>query len=140
MCQCQTERYYFLFNVLTHAIIEKVFEYSFYTAQSTHPSFTNIRGIISLNVDSCTKHINILGARCTVFFNAKASGAYSYQFLKVLWGNSYCIGKGNGKATGWTVRRSNPGGGGARFSTLVQSRPGAHPASYTMGTGSLSRE
>jgi len=28
---------------------------------------------------------------------------------------------------------------GARFSAPVQTSPGAHPASYTMGTGSLSR-
>jgi len=28
---------------------------------------------------------------------------------------------------------------GARFSVPVQTGPGAHPASYTMGTGSLSR-
>jgi hypothetical protein len=27
----------------------------------------------------------------------------------------------------------------ARFSAAVQTGPGAHPASYTMGTGSLSR-
>ena len=27
---------------------------------------------------------------------------------------------------------------GARFSAPVQTGPGAHPASYTMGTGSLS--
>jgi hypothetical protein len=27
---------------------------------------------------------------------------------------------------------------GARFSTPVQTVPGAHPASYTLGTGSLS--
>jgi hypothetical protein len=32
-------------------------------------------------------------------------------------------------AAGWTVRGSIPGGG---------TSPGAHPASYTMGTGSLS--
>ena len=32
---------------------------------------------------------------------------------------------------GWTVRRSNPSGGGEIF------RTGAHPASYTMGTGSV---
>jgi hypothetical protein len=38
-------------------------------------------------------------------------------------------------ATGWTVRGSNPGG--ARFSAPVQTDPGAHPASCTMGTGSL---
>jgi len=36
-------------------------------------------------------------------------------------------------ATGWTVRGSNPGGG--RFSAPVQTGPGAHPASYIMGTG-----
>ena len=28
---------------------------------------------------------------------------------------------------------------GRRFSTFVQTVPGAHPTSYTMGTGSLSR-
>ena len=38
-------------------------------------------------------------------------------------------------ATGWTVRGSNPGG--ARLSASVQTGPGAHPASCTMGTGSL---
>ena len=30
-------------------------------------------------------------------------------------------------------------GGGARFSAPVQAGPGAHPASYTMGTRSVSR-
>ena len=38
-------------------------------------------------------------------------------------------------ATGWTVRGSNPGG--ARFSAAVQIGPGAHPASFTMGTWSF---
>jgi len=41
-------------------------------------------------------------------------------------------------ATGWTVWGSNPGGGGARFSELLQTGPRAHPASYTRGTGSFS--
>ena len=36
----------------------------------------------------------------------------------------------------WTVREANPGGG-ARFSAPVQTGPGAHPASCTMGTGSI---
>jgi len=36
---------------------------------------------------------------------------------------------------GWTVRGSNPGG--ARFSTPVQTGPGAHPASCKMGIGSF---
>jgi hypothetical protein len=36
---------------------------------------------------------------------------------------------------GWMVRQTNPGG--ARFSAPVQTGPGAHPASYTMGTGSF---
>jgi len=40
-------------------------------------------------------------------------------------------------ATGWTVRRSKSGGGGARFSAPVQTGPGAHPPSCTMGTGSF---
>jgi hypothetical protein len=35
----------------------------------------------------------------------------------------------------WKVRGSNPGE--ARFSATVQNGPGAHPASYTMGTGSF---
>ena len=37
--------------------------------------------------------------------------------------------------TDWTVRGSNPGE--ARFSAPVQTSPEAHPASYTMGTGSF---
>ena len=37
--------------------------------------------------------------------------------------------------TGWTVRRSNPGG--ARFSAPVQTGLEAHPASCTMCTGSF---
>jgi hypothetical protein len=36
-------------------------------------------------------------------------------------------------ATGRTVRGSNPGRG--QFSALVPTDPGAHPASYTKGTG-----
>ena len=39
-------------------------------------------------------------------------------------------------ATGWTVRGSNPGEG-ARFSAPIQTGPGAHPASYKIGTGSF---
>jgi hypothetical protein len=39
--------------------------------------------------------------------------------------------------TGWTVRGSNPGGGGARFSTPVQTGPGAQPASNTKDILSL---
>ena len=37
---------------------------------------------------------------------------------------------------GWAVWGSNPGGG--EIFMLVQIGPGAHPTSYTMGTGSLS--
>jgi hypothetical protein len=37
--------------------------------------------------------------------------------------------------TGWTVRGSNPVG--ARFSAPVETGPGAHPASYAMGTESF---
>jgi len=37
--------------------------------------------------------------------------------------------------TGWTVRGSNPGGD--EIITPFQTGPGAHPASYTMGTGSF---
>jgi hypothetical protein len=38
---------------------------------------------------------------------------------------------------GWAVQGSNPGGW-ARFSAPVQTVPGAHPVSYTVGTGSFS--
>jgi hypothetical protein len=38
-------------------------------------------------------------------------------------------------ATGWTVRGSRPGGG--EIFWTCPDRPGAHPASYTMGTGSF---
>ena len=44
------------------------------------------------------------------------------------------------RATVWTVRGSNPGAVRERSSAPVQSGPGAHPSSYTMGTGSHSRE
>ena len=38
---------------------------------------------------------------------------------------------------GWKVRESNPGGGCGRFSAPIQTGPEAHPASWTMGTGSF---
>ena len=41
-------------------------------------------------------------------------------------------------ATRWTVRDRIPVG--SRYSALVQTGPGAHPASYTMGTGSFPGE
>jgi hypothetical protein len=51
-----------------------------------------------------------------------------------------CVGRDNSVsmplAIGWTVRGSIPGE--SRFSALVQTGPGAHPASYTIGTGSFS--
>ena len=40
-------------------------------------------------------------------------------------------------ATGWVVLGSNPVTEGARFSAPVQTGPGAHPASCTIGTGSF---
>lgn len=39
---------------------------------------------------------------------------------------------------GWKVRGSEHGGGG-RFPARVQTDPGAHPASYAIGTGSFPR-
>jgi len=39
-------------------------------------------------------------------------------------------------ATGWSVRGSNPGGG-RDFPHPSRPAPGAHPASYTLGTGSF---
>ena len=40
-----------------------------------------------------------------------------------------------GIVTGWTVRGSNPSGG--EYYATVQTGPGAHPVSYTMGTKSF---
>jgi len=37
---------------------------------------------------------------------------------------------------GWTVWESSPGGG-VRFFAPIQNGPGAHPATYTMSTGSF---
>jgi hypothetical protein len=42
-------------------------------------------------------------------------------------------------ATGWTVRGSNPDGGGVRISAPVQTGPGKHLASCTMFTGFFPR-
>jgi len=39
-------------------------------------------------------------------------------------------------ATGWTVHGSNPGGG-TSFSAPLQTGPGAHRASYKIGTRSF---
>jgi hypothetical protein len=41
--------------------------------------------------------------------------------------------------TGWTVRGSTPGGG-TRFSALIQTGPGTHPAYHEIGTGSFPGE
>ena len=40
-----------------------------------------------------------------------------------------------GQVTGYTVRGSSSGGG--EISAPIQNAPGAHSASYTMGTGSF---
>jgi hypothetical protein len=48
---------------------------------------------------------------------------------------TYCVFTSICLTTGWTVRRSNPGGW--RNFLLVQTGPGAHPASCKMVTGSF---
>jgi len=53
--------------------------------------------------------------------------------------NTYYFGPGSVVGWLWTVRGSNPGGE-ARFSAPVQTGPGAHTASCTMGTGSFPGE
>jgi hypothetical protein len=50
--------------------------------------------------------------------------------VRVWWGGG-AGGGGGGGCTG------GGGGGGARFSAPVQTGPGTHPASWTMGTGSF---
>ena len=72
------------------------------------------------------------------------------------WMFALCVVKTKGKMqdnqdkrhkNGWSaeyrrIQKENPGwwrGGGATFSTPVQTGPGAHLASYTIGIGSLSR-
>jgi hypothetical protein len=56
---------------------------------------------------------------------------------------SFCVGRD--RIVGIETRYGLDGPGiesrwGAIFSEPVQTGPGAHPAPYTMGTGSLSRE
>jgi hypothetical protein len=46
------------------------------------------------------------------------------------------MGRDSSVGMDWTVRGSNPGAA-QDFSVPVQTSPGAHPASYTMGTGSF---
>jgi len=53
------------------------------------------------------------------------------RVLYTLLGHDSIVGR---LATSWTVRGSNPSG---VSSALVNTRPGAHPASYTNGTRSL---
>jgi hypothetical protein len=59
---------------------------------------------------------------------------YIYTYIYI-----YCLGRiaqsVQRLATNWTVRASNPGG--ARFSTPIQTDPGALPASCTRGNGSF---
>ena len=65
----------------------------------------------------------------------------AHYFCPISWKSISQGGPGSvvGIATmGWTVWWSNPSGeGGARFSAPVQTSPGAHPASCTMGNGSF---
>ena len=54
----------------------------------------------------------------------------------------YCLGKDRDSSVGIATRYGLDGPGiesrwGARFSAPVQTGPGAHPASCTMGTGSV---
>jgi hypothetical protein len=59
--------------------------------------------------------------------------------------NAYIVFVGRDSSVGIATRyeldgpgiETQLGGGGWRFSTPVQAGPGAHPASYTMGTGSF---
>jgi hypothetical protein len=67
------------------------------------------------------KYIHILGIVYAAVYRRWAGIAQSVQRL----------------ATGWAVRRSSPGGG--EIFALVQTGRVAHPASCTMGSGSLSR-
>jgi len=73
--------------------------------------------LILLIVNFCLEHF--------FFFAANIYGFLTLFAIEFMWCN-------NGIT--WTVRGSNPGGG-SRFSASVQTGPGAHSASCTMGTG-----
>jgi hypothetical protein len=56
------------------------------------------------------------------------------ELIKFKFATPFLVGQ-VAQSVGWAVQGSNPGG--ARFSAPVQTGPGAHPASCTMGTGSF---
>ena len=75
---------------------------------------------MALQVSSalCTTPSVALRLRFVVCPFIKQSSARNIRHLQTVWG-------------------SNPGGGGARFPAPIQTGPGAHPASCTMGTESF---
>jgi len=60
---------------------------------------------------------------------------YSYQLLYYFRGRDSSV----GTATWYGLNGPGSNPGGARFSAPIQTDPGAHPPSYTMGTGSFPR-
>jgi hypothetical protein len=85
---------------------------------------------------------NLTTSMCRVSWNLGASTSWKPEGLsRPVMGLLYLLWAGIAQlvlrlATGWTVRGSNPGGRDI-FRTRPDTDPGAHPASYIMGTGSF---
>jgi hypothetical protein len=97
----------------------------------------HILGTVDLsNMQQATK-CAVIAKFCPLILSEIISVSWATRGQKINWKISIF----KRLATGWTVRRSNPGagggGGGARFPASIQTAPGAHPAACAMGTGSL---
>ena len=85
---------------------------------------------------------------CLLYFNmATALQGHLVRYAEIGWTDSECrfcfflyVGRDSSVGIATRYGLDGPGIGcqwGARFSGPVQTGPGAHPASYTMGTGSF---
>ena len=138
----------YLINLILFGKVSILLSYSL--CSILHSPLTS--SLLGSNIFLNTLFSNTLILRSSLNVRDQVSDRYKttgYLYLCVIWSvcfllhinycHCYFSGPGSsvGIATGygWTVRGSNPGG--ERLSAPVQTGPGAHPASCTMGTGSF---